>query len=304
VKLHFLSAAALGLACIGSAALAQTAADPAAPAAAETPAAEPAEVALDTPLATVNGEVLTLGALVSLRSQLPDQYQRLPDEVLLTGLTEQMIDHMLLAQAAVKAGLQDRPAVALVLANQSRAVLADAYLRDEIGRRITPEAIDALYAERFTNAPRELEVKAGHILVETEEQAKDLKAQLDGGADFAALAAEHGTDGTASRGGDLGWFVKSDMVPEFAEAAFAMEVGTISDPVKTSFGWHLIKLDEKRDREPPALEEVRAGLADELAQQAQIALMSELRDRAEMVTPERRVPAEAVRADSLLGTQN
>ena len=110
-------------------------------------------------------------------------------------------------------------------------------------------------------------MRAGHILVETEEKAKDLKSQLDAGADFAALAAEHGTDGTAQRGGDLGWFVHSEMVPEFADAAFAMEPGTISDPVKSAFGWHLIKLDERRDRPAPALEEVKDALLGEVIQQ-------------------------------------
>lgn len=303
MKFILLCAAALGLTLGGPVAIAQTTAEPAASADAaqpETAAAEPADVALDAPLAEVNGETLTLGALVSLRTQLPEQYQTLPDEVLLDGLTEQMIDHMLLAQAAVKAGLDERPAVALNLANQRRAILADAYLQAEVADRITPEAIEALYAEKYVDAPVEQEVHAAHILVETEEKAAELKAQIDAGADFAELAKENGTDGTASRGGELGWFVHSDMVPEFADAAFAMEPGTVSDPVKTAFGWHLIKLEERRDRQPPALDDVRATLTAELTKQTQLAVMAELREQAEIVKPERKVPPAAVRADSLL----
>jgi peptidyl-prolyl cis-trans isomerase C len=299
VKSFLLRAAALGLAFGGPAALAQTAAEPSAPA--ETPAAE---VALGTPLAEVNGETLTLGALVALRRELPEQYQGLADEVLLEGLTEQMIDHMLLAQAAVKAGLGERPAVALNLANQRRAILADAYLQTQVAARITPEAVEALFAERYANAPVEQEVHAAHILVDSEEKAAELKAQIDAGADFAALAAEHGTDGTASRGGDLGWFAHGDMVPEFADAVFAMEPGTVSAPVKTAFGWHLIKLEERRDRQPPALAEVREGLMGEMVQKEQLAVMAELRAGATVVKADPKVPPEAVRADSLLDADN
>lgn len=304
MRLILLCATALGLALGGPAAFAQTATDPAAPAATE--AAEPApmaEVALDTVLAEVNGEALTLGQLVALRSQLPAQYQNLPDEVLLDGLTDQMIEHMLLSQAAEKAGLRERPAVALNLKNQSRAILADAYLRSQMADRVTNEAVEALYAERYANAPAEEEVRAAHILVDSEEKAAALKAELDGGADFAALAGEHGTDGTASRGGELGWFAHGDMVPEFADAAFAMETGTVSGPVKSAFGWHLIKLEERRDRQPPELAEVREDLAGELAQQVQQAVMTELRAQAAIVKPDLKVPPSAVRADGLLAAE-
>jgi peptidyl-prolyl cis-trans isomerase C len=143
-------------------------------------------------------------------------------------------------------------------------------------------------------------VHAGHILVEAEEKAKELKAQLDGGADFAALAAEHGTDGTAQRGGDLGWFVRSDMVPEFADAAFVMEPGTISDPVKTAFGWHIIKLDERRDRAAPPLEEVQNELMGEVIQQAQVAIVEGLRAQSTIVMPDPPLPPQSIRDDEML----
>jgi peptidyl-prolyl cis-trans isomerase C len=257
VKPTFLNAAALGLAPIGlvlwgSIALAQTAAEPAQPA---EPAAEAAEAAapsytIESALAVVDGVNLSLGELIAIRRELPEQYQALPDKVLFDGIVEQLIDQMLLAEAGRKAGLDRRPAVAANLLNQQRAILADAYLRQAVGERVTLEAVEALYTQLYLDSEPAQEVRAGHILVETEETAIELKAQLDAGADFALLAAEHGTDGTTTQGGDLGWFVHSDMVPEFADAAFAMEPGTIGDPVKTEFGWHLIKLDEKRNRYP------------------------------------------------------
>ena len=256
--------------------------------------------AIHSPLAVVDGVTMELGELVALRRELPDQYQALPDEVLYNALTDQMIDQMLLAEAGRKAGLDQKPAVAYNILNQTRAILADAYLRSQVLARATPEAVEALYTERYANAEPETEVHAGHILVDSEEQAADIKAQLDGGADFAELAAKFGTDGTAQRGGDLGWFVKGDMVPEFAEAAFAMEAGTISDPVKTAFGWHIIKLDEKRPRATPPLEEVQQELMGEVVQKAQAEILAELRDEAEIVKPEPPLPAQAIRADDML----
>ncbi len=307
MKPTFLTAAALGLAPIGlvlwgSAALAQTAAEPAEPAepAAETTEATAPSYSVDSALAEVDGVTLTLGELIAIRRELPDQYQALPDEVLFNGIVEQMIDQMLLAQAAKSAGLDQRPTISLNLLNQQRAILADAYLSEAVAARVTPEAVEALYQERYLDAEPRQEVRAGHILVETEEKAAELKTQLDAGSDFAALAAEHGTDGTASRGGDLGWFLQPDMVPEFADAAFAMEPGTISDPVKTAFGWHLIKLDERRDRQPPALEEVREVLMGELIQQAQVAVVEELRMQSAIVMPEPPLPPQSIREDAML----
>ncbi len=309
MRLFPLGAAALCVALGGHGAVSQTSGgqtgsdQPAA--AAGTATAEPAPAyAIDSALAVVNGESVTVGDVVTVRRQLPEQYQQLPDEVLYNGLRDQLIEQVLLAQAAATAGLEAEPAVAIQLAAQRRMVLAEAYLRREIAARVTPEAIDALYKERYVDTPPQQEVRAAHILVETEEKAKELKARLDGGADFAELAAANGTDGTASRGGDLGWFLRSDMVPEFADAAFAMEPGTISDPVKSAFGWHLIKLEEKRDRPVPPIDEVHGQLTGDLAQQAQDEIVAAAREKATITMPENAPPASAVRDDAMLdGTQ-
>jgi len=309
VTSKFLTVAVLGLAPIGlalwgSAALAQTATEPAAPAeptpeAVEAPAVPPSYT-VDSTLAVVDGVTLTLGELIAIRRELPDQYQTLPDEVLFNGIIEQIIDQMLLAKAATAAGMEQRPAIAVNMLNQQRAILADAYLNQAITARITPEAVEAHYKELYLDSEPKQEVRAAHILVETEAEAIELKAQLDAGADFAALAAEHGTDGTADQGGDLGWFVHSEMVPEFADAAFAMEPGTISDPVKSSFGWHIIKLDERRDRQPPALENVRAILMRDLTRQAQLDVVAELRAQSTVVMPEQPLPPQSIREDAML----
>lgn len=303
MKSPMLAPALAGLILGAGAALAQTAEQPAGQPAGQPAAPAPdaaADFAIDTPLAEVNGTTLTLGELIAIRRELPEQYQALPDEVLMGGILEQMIDQMLLAEAARAAGLDQRPAVAMSLVNQRRAILADAYLSAEVRKRATPEAVEALYTERYVEAEPVDEVKAAHILVESEELAREIKAKLDAGGDFAELAKEHGTDGTKTRGGELGWFVHGDMVPEFADAVFAMQPGTISDPVKTAFGWHIIKLDERRPRAAPALEEVEAELRQEVVRNAQVAIVEELRAGAQIEKPEAGPPAAAIRADGLL----
>jgi len=306
VKLKFLIAAVVGLVPLGLAfggpARAQTETKPAA----EQPAAEqPAKAATggysaNSPLAEVDGVTLTLGELVTIRQQLPEQYQKAPDPVLMRALTEQLVDQQLLADAARKAGMQDIMAVKLKMQVQQRAILAEAYLRSEIEKRATPATIEALYKERYVDAAPEDEVHAAHILVKTEEKAKELKAKLDAGGDFAKLAAEYGTDGTAKRGGDLGWFVHSEMVPEFADAAFAMTPGTISDPVQTNFGWHVIKLFDRRARQAPALEDVQGELMRQVVVQAQQDVVADLRKNATVVAADPPPPAQAVRDDAIL----
>jgi peptidyl-prolyl cis-trans isomerase C len=267
------------------------------PAEGEADAAAPTP---DTVLATVAGTPVTLGELIAVRQGLPPQYQQLPDEVLMGALVEQTADQILLAEAARAAGIDQRRAVQLILENQARAVLAEAYMERAVEERVTDEAVQQAYEAEFASAEPVEEVHAAHILVDTEEKAQELKAELDAGADFAALAAEHGTDGTATRGGDLGWFVHEQMVPEFADAAFAMQPGDISGPVQSPFGWHLIKLDERRERSAPPLEEVRGQIVEQLTQQAQTDVLGELRQGAEIERAAGQVPASAIRADEMI----
>ncbi|MFK7944540.1 MAG: peptidylprolyl isomerase [Paracoccaceae bacterium] len=273
----------------------------AAPAAEASTAAVPApELKANTVVTTVDDTPITLGEIVAVRQTLPEQYQELPDEVLMAALVQQLADQQLLANAAHAAGLRDSITVQLALRNQERAVMADAFMAKELVTRVDEAAIQAAYEQRFANAEAVTEVNAAHILVESEELAKDLKAKMDAGADFAALAAEHGTDGTASRGGDLGWFTRDQMVPEFADPAFALEPGTVSDPVQSPFGWHLIKLAEKRDQPVPPLEQVQAELIGELTEVAQRTLIEELRGKSTLTPPPVPVPDSAVRQDSII----
>ncbi len=295
---HALLCAGLAAFAVAPAAFAQTASENEST---ESAAQEPeVELSPDIVMATVNGKDITLGALIALRRELPEQYQQLPDELLTTGLLEQLIDQHLLAKAAIDAGLDKKPAVSIAIENQTNAVLADSFMRSELVKKVTEEGVEAAYQEQYVNGDAIEEVRAGHILVDSEEKAADLKRQLDEGADFAELAAEHGTDGTKDRGGDLGWFVHEQMVPAFADAAFAMKEGEISAPVQSDFGWHIIKLEGRRDKPAPALAEVREQIIAEMTREATGALVEQLRGEAEVSRTETGVPAAAIRADDLL----
>ena len=253
----------------------------------------------DTVVATVNGEPITLGDIASVRADLPQQYQQLPDEALYEGIRQQLVDQKLMTQAAEAAGVADEAPVRRALQIQRQSLLSDFYMRLQMRERLTAERLAEEYQTRYAEAEPVQEIRARHILVDSEEAAQDIKDQIDDGADFADLAAEHGTDGTSEQGGDLGWFDRTVMVPDFAEAAFALEIGEVSEPVKTDFGWHLIEVTDTREAPVPTLEQVRGELARELGQAIAEEVMSDLRDAAEIVTAESNPGIDAFRDPEL-----
>lgn len=263
--------------------------------------AQTAPATADTVIATVNGAPVTLGDLIAVRGDLPAQYQQLPDQALYDGIRQQLTDQTLLLQAAEKAGLAADPQVARAVAIQRMGLMAEFYMRREVEARMTDEALRAAYDARVTAAAPIPEVRASHILVADEAKAKDLRAQIDAGADFAELAMEHGTDGTKTQGGDLGYFTREMMVKEFADAAFAMEVGAVSQPVQSQFGWHLIKLTDKRDQPKPTFEASRAELEQSVGSEIVQQVMTELRAAAAVETAEDRPGLDAIRNDALIG---
>lgn len=218
-----------------------------------------------TVVASVNGADITLGQVVALRETLPEEYQALADDVLFKGILEQLIQQTALAQAQEdKLTARDE----VMIANQRRTYISGAALQAVVAEAVTDATIQAAYDAKYKGAAPLTEYHASHILVATEEQAKDLKAQLDGGADFAALATANSTDGSAAGGGDLGWFGPGMMVKPFEDAVIALQPGQISAPVQTQFGWHLILLSETRDAAAPPLADVSAELSAELQRQA------------------------------------
>ncbi|MDT8857681.1 peptidylprolyl isomerase [Paracoccaceae bacterium Fryx2] len=224
-----------------------------------------ADLGADTVMATVNGTEITLGQMIVLRDTLPEQYQALPDDVLFKGILEQMIQQVALSQS-VEGKLTKRDEIALE--NERRGYLSGAALRGVVTGAVTDAALQAAYDARFKDAVAQTEYHAAHILVETEDKARDLKAQIDGGADFAELAKVNSSDGSAANGGDLGWFGLGMMVKPFEDAVVGMTVGQVSGPIQTQFGWHLVKLSETRIASAPALDDMRDDLAAEIEKAA------------------------------------
>lgn len=218
-----------------------------------------------TVVATVNGSDITLGQVIALRETLPQEYQALADDVLFKGILEQLIQQTALAQSQEdKLTARDE----VMISNQRRTYISGAALQAVVAEAVTDATIQAAYDAKYKGAAPLTEYRASHILVATEEQSKDLKAQLDGGADFAELAKANSSDGSAAGGGDLGWFGPGMMVQPFEEAVVALQPGQVSAPVETQFGWHLILLAETRNAAAPPLSEVSADLSAELQRQA------------------------------------
>lgn len=261
-------------------------------------------VAQDAPsasdvMATVNGTEITLGQMIITRSQLPPQYQQLPDEVLFDGVLEQLIQQQVLADT-----LAEVPArVTIALENERRSLLAGEVVNSISDEAVTEAGVTAAYEEMIADMGEAEEFNAAHILVETEQEALAVIDRLDAGEDFAGLARELSTDfGSGANGGDLGWFGPGMMVPPFEQAVMALEAGAVSAPVETQFGWHVITLNDTREVTPPALDEVRADIEAELRQQAIEARLTGLLDGADVTRPDAEAVDPAVLRDlSILG---
>jgi peptidyl-prolyl cis-trans isomerase C len=253
-----------------------------------------------TVLATVNGTEITLGHVIAMRDQLPQQYQSLPDDVLMTGLVDQLVDQELLAEAQSASPESDPLQVRLAVDNQRRGALAGIAANAAVVNAVDDAKIKAAYDAEIAAFQPAPEFSAAHILVDSEEKAKALKAEIDGGKDFAEVAKANSSDGSAASGGDLGWFGLGQMVPEFEAAVTTLEVGQVSEPVKSQFGWHLIKLNEKRDTSPPTLDEARPELENQLRQAALQVRLEELRAAATIEKPETDTPPAAIRESNLL----
>jgi peptidyl-prolyl cis-trans isomerase C len=175
--------------------------------------------------------------------------------------------------------IPDDPAFKKRMAFIEDQILQDFWLQKEIAKRVTPEKMKERYQERLKSTPPEEEVRARHILVATEDEAKALIAEIKKGGAFDKLAKEKSTDkASGAEGGDLGWFKKSDMVKEFADAAFALKKGELTDnPVKTQFGYHVIKLEDRRQAPPPTFEELQDQIREELARETVTQILDQLR---------------------------
>ncbi|MBA3325564.1 MAG: peptidylprolyl isomerase [Rhodobacteraceae bacterium] len=300
---HLTAGFLTGLALSGAAFAQETATEPAAePAPAQTPEPTAAQdLDAGTVLATVDGVDITLGHAIVMRDRLPAQYQNLADDVLMQGIVDQLVDQTLLAAQASTGPDSDPLEVRLHLENERRGTLAARAVQERIAAAVDEAEIEAAYQAQVAAFEPAKEFSAAHILVETEEKAADLRAQIEAGGDFAELAKANSTDpGSAPQGGALGWFGPGQMVPEFDAAVAGLEPGAVSAPVKTQFGWHVIKLQETRESAPPPLAQLRPEIETALRQQKLEAELATLREAATIERPEAAVAPEAIRQSDLV----
>jgi peptidyl-prolyl cis-trans isomerase C len=280
-----LLAPALGLVCaVGVAAghVVMAADQPPAPATANAPAPGPLPPP-NTVVARVDGTELHLADVEAAQQNLPPQAQKLPLEQIYPMLLDRLVDGALITEAGRKEHLEQDSELQVRLKRYEDRLIQEAYLNQAIKAAETEGQLKARYQSFAKDKAGQEEVHAQHILVKTEDEAKSVIAELDKGADFGELAKKYSTDPSARSGGDLGYFGHDDMVPAFADTAFALAKGQYSKtPVKTEFGWHVIKVEDRRAGKPPSFEEAREQLSRDLAHEIIDAKLQELRSAAKI----------------------
>jgi peptidyl-prolyl cis-trans isomerase C len=248
-------------------------------------------------LATVNGKQITDDDLKiaadDLRGSLPPQ---LDDKSREGYLLDYLINSELVAQKALSEKADQTPEFAKKLAYYKEKLLMEGVLAQVAKTAATDAAIKATYDEEVKKQKPETEIHARHILVATEDEAKSALKRIMGGEEFEKVAKEVSKD-PGSEGGDLGWFTKDRMVPEFADAAFKLDVGQMSDPVKSPFGWHLIEILDKREKTPPTFDQVKDQVSRYVVQKAQLAYVTDLRKGAKIEITEPPAPPAPAKTD-------
>ena len=238
--------------------------------------------ASDPVIARVNGVDIKQSDLALAEEDVGADMQAASPEAKREHLISYLADIIMVTQAADKKNLADNPDFKRRLAFLRSKLLMGYELQEEAKTALTDEALKQTYDEAVKSMSGQEEVRARHILVEGEDEAKAIIEQLKGGADFAKLAKEKSKDPGAAEGGDLGYFTKDQMVPEFADVAFKMYPGQLSNPVKTQFGWHVIKVEDKRMKQPPEFEKVKDQIEAYLARKAQSDFIAKLRQSAKV----------------------
>ncbi len=234
-------------------------------------------------LAKVNGSEIHQSDVNLAEEELGPSLAQMDPSTKKENVLAFLIDMKIVAKAAEDKKIEDRPEFKARLAFARNRLLMDNLLASEGKAAATDDAMKKVYDEAAKQIEGEQEVHARHILVETEDEAKSIETQLKGGADFATLAKSKSKDpGGASDGGDLGFFTKDQMVPEFSAVAFSLEPGKISDPVKTQFGWHIIKVEEKRNRKAPDFAQVKPQIENYVTRKAQAEYVAKLREGAKI----------------------
>jgi len=240
------------------------------------------EKANATVVAKVNGQPITEADMHMAENELGADLHNLPQEVKRRALAEYLIDNILFAEAAEAANLASAPEFEEQMRYLRRRVLRERYFETLRGA-VSEDEAKKIYDARVTELKPEDEVSARHILVDSEDKAKELRAKIVAGADFAELAKENSADrGSKDKGGLLGYFAKGQLVPEFEAAVFKLKKGEVSEPVHTNYGWHIIKLEDRRRKEPPSFESVKNTIMNSLAVRKAQDKATELRNKAKL----------------------
>jgi len=261
-----------------------------------TPVHAQEEPTKETVIATVNGTDITLGHVISLASRLPEQYLDIENKNLYAGIVEQLIQQQLLGSLIT----EETTEIKLANDNEKRALLAAEAIDRISAEALTQEAIDEQYNTAYKNEEPIPEYHASHILVETEVEAQRIAEMLAGGADFVETAKQMSTGPSGPSGGDLGWMGLGQLVPEFEAAMIALEVGKISVPVKTDFGWHVIKLNEKRNQPESELATVLEEIKQTLTSAAIDKQISQLEKSGDIVRNEQEIDPSFVKKFEIL----
>ncbi len=232
-------------------------------------------------VATINGEPVTETDLAVAMSDLNEQFAQLPEDQRRAAALSAVIEIRLMAAAAEKAGLAEGDEFERRMALLRQRALHSSFIDKEVAAKVTDEAVRARYDKQIAETPPVNEIRARHIIVDSKEEAEAIIKELEAGGDFETIAKEKSKDGAAAQGGDLGYFSQGRMVPEFEQAAFALEVGAYSkEPVQTQFGWHVIKVEDKRAQQPPAFEQVAEQFRTLVLRENYFAKVTELREAA------------------------
>lgn len=233
-------------------------------------------------LATVNGAEITEKDVEIARSEIGEQLSNIPAAQQKRELVLYLIENQLLASAAEKENMHEGPEADARLKYYRRRALHDAYYHKNIRLAVDETAMRKVYDEEVAKLEPQEEFRARHILVKTQEDAFEVIERLNRGGDFADLAKELSTGPSGPQGGDLGYSAKGRMVPEFEKAALALKKGEVSEPVKTQFGWHVIKLEDKRMKEPPSFNDVKGSMKSGMIRQKAIEVITGLRKDAKI----------------------
>src|SRR5437764_5312041 len=246
-------------------------------------------------LAKVNGSEIRQSDVALAEEELGPSLAQMDPATKKDNVLSFLIDMKIVAKAAEDKKVENSEEFKKRLAFTRSRLLMDSMLANEGKAATTDDAMKKVYDEASKQIAGEQEVHARHILVETEDEAKAVKAELDKGGDFAELAKKKSKDPGAADGGDLGFFTKEQRVPEFSAVAFVLEPGKISDPVKSQFGWHIIKVEEKRSRKAPEFEQVKAQIETYVTRKAQADYVAKLREAAKVERTDK--PEETAKTD-------